>query len=439
MNGETARLAGNVSPIVPTEALLKSPARHIDDASSYISVSSPDTVAGDSDSEVYCSPEADPLCEGNKRKRGRPFKAEALRRERGNSIGSIRDFFRKDRSKEELANNFERTLKRPNKRFGVTQQEERQGEEHEARANISKGTNPATSMGDNGEKIAEDTVQTYQLLIDEIRGLREDNKKQASELKQKIEDTYEDTKEEIKNLRQELERQEDKFSAAWKRTNERIGVLEKKFKDLDLEAVSHTWEEKLKAVEAKAAAAAATVRSGELDQDTASKIEKLQGMVEKLESDRRRNNVIIRGLDTDVPVTAQAVQEYLGYTFRIRCNVLMARKIGDVRILAELDSAAAKAEIMRMKSTVLKDTQVFIDHDLPPEARTRAKEIRIFVKKERRNGSSVRVEGQRVKVDGRWWHWSSDDKAMVLSKRTKSATDTQSGDVAGEENPEQGN
>lgn len=275
-------------------------------------------------------------------------------------------------------------------------------------------------MDGSRDNAAEGAAQSFQLLIDEIRGLREESKTQVNELKQKIEDSNQSTRNEIRGLKEELARQENKFAGAWKQTNERIGVLESKIKDLNVEAIAKTWEEKLTGVETRVA----NLTTSELSRELDSKIVKLQELAEKHENDLRRNNVVIRGIPTNDPVTAKGVEDYLGDTFRVRCHVTWAKRVGPVTVVAELDSAAAKAEIMRMKSTVLKDTEVYIDHDLTPEARAREKSIRSFVKEERNKGSTVRSDGQRVKVNEVWWRWCRTKKAMVPSNSGKNARKT---------------
>lgn len=141
------------------------------------------------------------------------------------------------------------------------------------------------------------------------------------------------------------------------------------------------------------------------------RIETLEFKAEKEEKQKRKNNIIIRGITVEENQVPKGVQDFLSKTLQIEMKIERAYIINkdkhDQIIRAELESWGKKQEIMKNKSN-LKNTKIYIDNDLTNEERFIQREIRSIAKEEKGKGNKVKIGYQKIIISGVEYKWNKE-------------------------------
>lgn len=154
------------------------------------------------------------------------------------------------------------------------------------------------------------------------------------------------------------------------------------------------------------------------------KIEALESRIENNEKARRRNNIVIKGLQLDKGDTAEEVEEFMWKELKVKTSIRKAYKVGNARgknmVVAEVDTWYQKKEIMKAKSS-LKGIQVYIDNDLTQEEWRIQKEIVNIAKEEKKVNPSVRITIGYKKLikDGVLYTWDEKEQALSEAEHNK--------------------
>lgn len=141
-------------------------------------------------------------------------------------------------------------------------------------------------------------------------------------------------------------------------------------------------------------------------------IYKLEGKIKTQEREKRRKNVVIRGIEKGERTTKEAVEEVIKGRLRMIGGIKNVKMIGKTgsEALVELDSLETKIELMSRRSS-LKGSSIYLDDDLSWEERQVQRELRKEAMKEREKGKKVIVRYGRICVDGRWIKWEEIEKS----------------------------
>ena len=132
------------------------------------------------------------------------------------------------------------------------------------------------------------------------------------------------------------------------------------------------------------------------------RIKKLEEKIERQDRDKRRNNVVIKGVQIEGNQMEEKVEELLRDKLKIVAKVKKGYSVkgkDDKRIIiAEMDSWENKKEVMKMKG-LLKDTNIFIENDQTYEERKIQAELRKIMKEEKEKGRKVKMGYQKIIID----------------------------------------
>ena len=143
-------------------------------------------------------------------------------------------------------------------------------------------------------------------------------------------------------------------------------------------------------------------------QEMGDKITKLEKRLEGMDRERRRNNVIIKGIDLGRHNLSETVdkliKEKLNVETQVKSAVLMDRTDTKV-IIVQLRDFQEKMKVMKNKYK-LKGLNIYMEDDLTPAERQTQYEIRQKAKEIGNMGKAVKVGYRKLIVDGEIYKWN---------------------------------
>lgn len=160
-----------------------------------------------------------------------------------------------------------------------------------------------------------------------------------------------------------------------------------------------------------------------------SETKRLKSMAKKSEFEERRDNIVVKGtgkLEREGQQLDGAMEEFLFEKLGIEVKVEKVWTSGRIYI-AKMGSQKDKEEVMKNKGK-LKETKIFIDHDLSFEERKRQSDIQEWAKVQREKGETIRIGYGKVKVgdgDWQWWDRILEEEAKKERERRQAEWDRQ--------------
>lgn len=149
-----------------------------------------------------------------------------------------------------------------------------------------------------------------------------------------------------------------------------------------------------------------------------SRIEKLENRLEEQERERKKCNIIIKGIAGKEIHSQQEIQEWLKTKLEVDTEVRRVTNLGKPgnrdMVLVELGNYQKKQDIMKNKSR-LRGTEIYIENDLTLEERKIAASIRRLAKEERKKGNQVKIGYKRVYVNKKLYTW--DNRSETLKEQ----------------------
>lgn len=188
--------------------------------------------------------------------------------------------------------------------------------------------------------------------------------------------------EEIKNILKEVLLEVREIRRENKENREQIEKLQNEVKDLKLEV-----------------------------QEAQQKMKGFEGKLEQYEKDKKRNNIVIKGLKIhaeDKREIKESVEEFIKQNLKIDAKPKSVHKINNAVCVAECANFEEKIRILENKNKLrqYKDAMIFIENDLTVKEREEQKKIRDIAKQEREKGKNVQIGFNRLTVDGVRWKWN---------------------------------
>lgn len=145
---------------------------------------------------------------------------------------------------------------------------------------------------------------------------------------------------------------------------EKIEINNKEVKALreEIKMTNKKWEEKYKGVEER--------------------LLKLEKKLENIEKEKRKNNIVITGLEIKKEDTeaVKQVEKWMEQEMGITRKIKEVKNISQNKSVVVMESFEAKLEVFKCKSR-LRGKKLYIDSDLMPQERQIQKKIRIAAKK----------------------------------------------------------
>lgn len=146
------------------------------------------------------------------------------------------------------------------------------------------------------------------------------------------------------------------------------------------------------------------------------RVEILEAKIGKIEKRERKNNIVIKGLQTEGTTVKHGVEAFLKNKLQLNVEINEAREIntGNNRklIIVKMESWEEKIKIMKEKSK-LKGTNQYIEDDLTPEERKIQATLRNMAKNEKEKGNLVKVGHQAITIEGKRWIWDQKKNKLV--------------------------
>lgn len=145
--------------------------------------------------------------------------------------------------------------------------------------------------------------------------------------------------------------------------------------------------------------------------------------LEKLEREKRKNNIVITGLKLgpcDAQNMSMEIEKFIKETVKIETQVKNAYLTkGNKLIIAEMENFNKKVDIMKNKHMLrnIKGGNIYIDSDLTAKEREVQKVIRDKAKEQRREGKEVKPGYQKLEIDGTLWIWDNKVKQLITASK----------------------
>jgi thiol:disulfide interchange protein len=118
-------------------------------------------------------------------------------------------------------------------------------------------------------------------------------------------------------------------------------------------------------------------------------------------------------MDTeDEELLRNTMEKIINKELSLNVKVKKVYKIGQDKYNVEMNKWNEKLMVLKTKGK-LRGKEIYTDSALTLTKREIQKNIRDFAKKERINGTTVRVKYQGVEIDGRSWKWNKKEQKLM--------------------------
>lgn len=137
----------------------------------------------------------------------------------------------------------------------------------------------------------------------------------------------------------------------------------------------------------------------------------LEKRVHMLERKDGKNNIIIKGVNTDEIKGNDKTEDYIKESLGVDVSVRSVQQIKNSMLLVQLESWEEKMEVMGNKKK-LKGSKVYIENDLTKEERRIQAEIRKVAQEERKKGKKAVARYNKLLVNDQVWIWDYDKQTI---------------------------
>lgn len=145
------------------------------------------------------------------------------------------------------------------------------------------------------------------------------------------------------------------------------------------------------------------------------RIENLEDRAEKEERKKRKNNIVVKGIQVTKGKEKEQLEAFLKEEVKVNAKILKAyqteKEQRTDRIVAEVESWSMKQEIMTNKFK-LRNTKIYIDNDLTVEERRIQKEIRSIAREEKGKGKKVKIGYQKITIGNEEFRWNKEEQGV---------------------------
>lgn len=145
-------------------------------------------------------------------------------------------------------------------------------------------------------------------------------------------------------------------------------------------------------------------------------IKLLKLKTESMDKERRRNNIIVTGLEMDSKNEMKDIIEgVIKEELQVEAKIKKVTGLGKRTCLVELESEVNKIDIMKNKNKLrnMKGAKVYINNDLTVEERKIQKIIREVEVEEKRKGNKTKVGYKKLFINDAEWKWDAHKEKLV--------------------------
>lgn len=147
-------------------------------------------------------------------------------------------------------------------------------------------------------------------------------------------------------------------------------------------------------------------------------LEEVKLTVERLDKERRKNNVVINGLKIDVEdktTLKSYIEKFMEQKLGVLLQLRETHRLGEKTCLITMKNENDKEQVMRNKHKLrhYKEAAVFIDNDMTKQEREIQGHMRRFEREERNRGKHVRRGYNKVNIEGEDWKWDRRRQEMI--------------------------
>lgn len=239
-----------------------------------------------------------------------------------------------------------------------------------------------TENSDNMEEI----THMLKCLTSEIGEMRKDMKDGNKKLKDTMEKNINQIREMVAETRKEIAELKGKENKAVEE-RQKIKAQMKEKEEQDKRAM-----ENIKALE--------------------DRIKQLEIRREREEKEKRKNNLIIRGKSFSQHKLKEEVKEFIATQLGVNAEIKEAFTITNIKghmVNVKIETWDQKLNILKAKHKLHNTNErIYIDNDLTPRERKIQADMAQMAEKTRREGKTVRVGYQKIKINEEWFDWDTE-------------------------------
>lgn len=242
----------------------------------------------------------------------------------------------------------------------------------------------------------------------------EQEKQEMEEIKKMLSEMNKEIKTQIKELKTEIKDENKAIRNDIKEVKEEIKQNNEEIKNIKqgIENMKKEWAKEKK--ELKQENEMIKAENKKIIED----LNDLKRSIERLDKEKRKNNIIISGLtiDTEDPIALkEGMTNMLETHLGIKTDIKRTQKIGSETCLIELGSEEEKVNILRNKNKLknVKPEKIWISEDLTKREHQKVKALREIGREMREKGKKVKMGYNKVTVDGKEWRWNHEKEKVV--------------------------
>lgn len=149
------------------------------------------------------------------------------------------------------------------------------------------------------------------------------------------------------------------------------------------------------------------------------KIQNLEDRLESEEKNKKRNNIVIRGVNCEGENIKERTRGFLEKQLGVKVSIKEAYTVGKRKekkaVVAKIEYWKEKQEVMKNKNK-LRGTQIYIDNDLTMKERDIQSKIYDRANKEKAKGKRVKIGYQKLLIEGVQYVWNNKMEDLRLEE-----------------------
>lgn len=142
----------------------------------------------------------------------------------------------------------------------------------------------------------------------------------------------------------------------------------------------------------------------------------LKKNMEWLEKDKKKNNIVMSGLDVDKinnETMKTTLENFISKNLKVDIKIKSTAKLSSKTCLIEMANEEDKYKVMKNKSKLRNlSQQIFINNDLTKQERNKHKQMKVIAAQEKNKGKNVKIGYNRIVVEGEEWRWNKNNETL---------------------------
>lgn len=153
--------------------------------------------------------------------------------------------------------------------------------------------------------------------------------------------------------------------------------------------------------------------------ETRHKMEKIENKLEQYEQQKRKENIIIKGLKLNSDSGSEykeSVKNFIKQNLKVDVEIASAHRLNDMVSVVQMANFEAKIKVMENKNKLRSYAggNVYIENDLTVKERGIQKQIRDVARNERQKGNVAKVGFNKLIINGIKWVWNREMDTLQI-------------------------